>query len=161
MSRRLFLLSRRRARRDPRRISTRESRFGSNPSIDRRQIGLGSIIELGSKSSRAREDWVCPRSTPRCSGVFCGNNDWFNPIGVHSHRRPEFFSTPFGLRRLNLAKALRKLWERIAEALTPSPVGGVFAGVKNQKKSSRAPFEGRDGFSSSLRNTTVGEAAVS
>ncbi len=161
MSRRLFLLSRRRARRDPRRISARESRFGSNPSIDRRQIGLGSIIELGSKSSRAREDWVCPRSTPRCSGVFCGNNDWFNPIGVHSHRRPEFFSTPFGLRRLNLAKALRKLWERIAEALTPSPVGGVFAGVKNQKKSSRAPFEGRDGFSSSLRNTTVGEAAVS
>ena len=117
-----FLLSSRRSRREPRRISARDSRFDSNPSIDRWQIGLGSIIELGSKSSRAPEDWVCPRSTPRCSGVFCGNNDWFNPIAVHSHRRSEFFSAPFGLRRLNQAKALRKLWERIAEALTPSPV---------------------------------------
>ena len=108
-----LLASRRRARRDPRLISARDNRFDSSTSIDRRQIGLGSGIELGSKSSRAPEVWVGPRSTPRCSSVFCGNNgNGFNPIAVHSHRRTEFFLSLMVC--LFCAASIRqKIWERI------------------------------------------------
>ena len=117
-----FLLSRRRSRREPRRISARDSRFDSNPSIRSQANRVGFHIRVGLQKQSRPGRLGLSEIDARCSGVICGNNDWFNPISVHFHRRPEFFSAPFGLRRLNQAKALRKLWERIEEAPAPSPV---------------------------------------
>ena len=53
-------------------------------------------------------------------------------------------------------RGVKNFWDSLREVLMPSPVGFVCAVLKKQK-SFQTAFEGRDCFSSSLRNATAGE----